>query len=340
MTSSISRSFAAFSRAPVWVAFVSLAIIWGSSFLFIKIGLDQGLPPFVLVTWRLFSAAIFLAVVIRMTGGQVPRTLEAWRRFAILGVMNVAIPFSLITWGEQYTTSAVAAILNALTPLCAIILASFVLHDEPITVNRLVGLVIGWVGAVLLASPSFGAPAPANGGPGELVGELAIAVAAASYAIGAVYARKAITGQKIIQDPITGPRTPTSVEIALPQVLAALVIVAVIAVFTQLGATTPVFVPPTLSAWFAVLWLGLLGSGTAYLLLFRVIRSWGATRATLVTYIMPVVGIVLGVAFLNEVLHPAELVGTVLIIGGLLLANSKFGQRRLFGRATAPVPES
>ncbi len=322
-------------QVPVWVSFMALALIWGSSFLFIKIGLDEGLPPFVLVSYRLWSAALFLAVVIRLTRGSLPRTRDAWTRLTILAVVNVAIPFLLISWGEQYTSSALAAILNALVPLFAIVLASLVLHDEPITLNRLTGLVIGFIGAVLLASPSLGT-ASGSGGSTELFGELAVALACLSYAVGAVYARHAITGRPIIDDPVRGPRTPTPVEIALPQVTVAGAITTVLALATSAGVASPVLVPPTLPAWFAVLWLGLLGSGVAYLLLFRIIKAWGATRATLVTYIMPIVGIALGVTVLAERLELAEIAGTVLIIGGLLLANSRYGQRRLYGRASPP----
>lgn len=323
---------------PVWVSFASLSLIWGSSFLFIKIGLDEGLPPFVLVSYRLWSAAAFLVVVMRLTGGRLPRTRHAWSRLTVLSLINVAIPFSLITWGEQFTSSAVAAIFNGLVPLFVIVIAALVLHDEPITLNRLVGLVTGFCGAVLLASPNLGRGASAAGSM-ELIGELAVAVASLSYALAAVFTRHSITGRPLINDPVRGPRPPTSVEIALPQVVIAAVMVTVVAALVELGGTAPVVIPPTLSAWFAVLWLGLLGSGVAYLLAFRIIRAWGATRMTLVTYVMPVVGIVLGVIVLSEQLHLAEILGTVLIIGGLLLANSRYGQRRLYGRATAPASE-
>lgn len=321
---------------PIWVSFVALSLVWGSSFLFIKIGLDQGLPPFVLVSYRLWSAALFLLVVIRLAHGYLPRTRYAWSRLIVLAIINVAVPFSLITWGEQFTSSAIAAIGNGLVPLFVVVIAGFVLHDEPITLNRVVGLITGFVGAVLLASPSLGSGS-GSGGSMELIGELAVALASLSYAVAAVFTRHSITGRNLINDPVRGPRPPTSVEIALPQVTIAAVIVVVLAVATELGKPAPVFAPPSFPAWFAVLWLGLLGSGVAYLLAFRIIRAWGATRMTLVTYVMPVVGIALGVLVLSETLHPAEIAGTVLIIGGLLLANSKYGQRRLYGRAPAPT---
>jgi len=146
----------------------------------------------------------------------------------------------------------------------------------------------------------------------EFVGELAIALASLSYACGAVYARHAITGHPIIVDPVRGPRAPTPVEIALPQVVVAAPRV-VLAIITEIGQPAPVLAPPSLSAWFAVLWLGLLGSCVAYLLLFRIIRAGGDGGPRLVTT-MPIVGIALGVARPLESLHPAEIAGTVLII--------------------------
>lgn len=317
---------------PVWFVFLALSAIWGSSFLFIKIGLDEGLPPFVLVSYRLWSAVALLALLLRFTRGRLPRSRDAWRRLVVLAFFNVALPFCLITWGEQYTSSAIASIFNGLTPLFTIVLASVVLRDEPMRLNGIAGVSFGFLGAVLLASPSIGTK-PATGGVSELVGELAVAGGALSYAIGAVYARHRITGRPIIDDPVRGPRPPSAVEIALPQALASGTMVLVVALISQAGQPDPVLVPPSAAAWFAVLWLGLLGSGVAHVLAFTIIRWWGATRMTLVTYLMPVVGITLGVAVLGETLLAIEILGTLLIICGLLLANSRYGRRRLFGRA-------
>jgi drug/metabolite transporter (DMT)-like permease len=326
--------------APVWISFVSLSLIWGSSFLFIKIGLDQGLPPLVLVSYRLGSAVLLLLFLLRLTHGRLPRNRGAWWRLTVLGFVNVALPFCLITWGAQYTSSAIASILNAMTPLLTIVLASFVLHDEPIRVNSMTGVLVGFAGAVLLASPSVGESAGAGGVP-ELVGELAIAAGALSYSFGAVFVRHEITGRRLIDDPVTGPRTPTAVEIALPQALVSGSMVAVVALLTQVAQPVPVLAPPTPQAWFAVLWLGLLGSGVAHVLMFTIIRWWGAGRATLVTYLMPVVGVALGAIVLAEGLLPIEVVGALMIVGGLLLANSRFGRRPLYGRAAAhPSNES
>lgn len=324
----------------VWALFLALSFVWGSSFLFIKIGLDEHLPPFTLVSYRLGIATLFLVAVLRLSGGTLPRSRDALGRLFLLAVLNVAVPFTLLTWGEQYITSAVTSIFNGLVPLFAIVIAALVLHDEPITLNRLGGLVVGFVGAVLLASPNLGAANSADATT-ALVGEIAVTGAALSYAAAAVYARRAITGRAFINDPVTGPRPPAPAEIALVQVGVAGVLVAVLAIFVEPHPGGIIAVPGSWQAWFSVAWLGVLGSGVAYLLYFRILRAWGATRSTLVTYVMPIVGIALGVAVLGEVLHPAEILGSILVIGGLALASSPYGQRRLYGRARVPqVPEA
>lgn len=323
----------------LWLVFGALSAAWGSSFLFIKIGLEEGLPPLTLVTFRLLIAIVFLTVVLRLTGGRLPRQRATIARLAALGLIHVAIPFGLITWGELWIPSALASILNGLVPLFTIVLAALLLRDEPMTANRLAGLVIGFVGAALLLSPQLRAGDPTVDPTMVLLGELAVVVASLSYAFSAIYIRRYISGKPLVDDPVRGPRALTPVETALPQCVAAVVIVGVLA----LGFERPdgaVIVPPTLPAWFAVAWLGIIGSGVAYLLFFRLISAWGATRTTLVTYVMPVVGIALGVIVLGERLDLAEVFGAVLIIGGLVLANSSIGQRRLYGRGAATDAEA
>jgi drug/metabolite transporter (DMT)-like permease len=335
----VARSFLP-SSAVLWIAFICLAFIWGSSFLFIKIGLEEGLAPLTLVTYRLAIATVFLVLVLRLTNGRLPDDRSDLARLGFLGVINIVIPFAFITWGEQYISSALASILNGLVPLFTIVLASLALRDEPITLNRLGGLLIGFAGAVLLLSPGLTAES-FTGDQLVLAGELALVAASLSYAFSAVYVRRFISGRRLVVDPVTGPRTLTPVESALPQSVVGLAVILASAVLFEPPAGGGVIaMPPTGAAWFAVSWLGILGSGVAYLLFFRIISAWDATRAALVTYVMPIVGIALGVAVLGERLHLAELLGAALVIGGLVLANSRVGQRRLFGRTSAPAGAS
>ncbi|MGZ6260366.1 MAG: DMT family transporter [Candidatus Limnocylindrales bacterium] len=329
----------------LWLVFLALSFVWGSSFLFIKIGLDQGLTPFWLVTYRLWIAVLVLLGLARLTGARLPTDRRALAQVAFLGIINVAIPFSLITWGEQYIPSALAAILNGLVPLFTIGIAAVVLTDEPITLNRLAGLLIGFVGAVLLLAHGFEAPpAPvattgaATDAPLALLGELAIVVACISYACSTVYVRARISGRPLLSEPDGSRRSLRPVEIAIPQNVTAALIVSVVALTWEHPASGLVELPPSASAWFAVLWLGALGSALAYLFYFRLVGAWGATRTTLVTYVMPIVGIALGVLVLGETIEPREILGTILIIGGIALVNSRLGARRLYGR-TQTTPD-
>lgn len=320
----------------VWAMFVGLTLAWGASFLFLKIGLNEGLEPFTLVAWRMTLATLFLVAVLVVGGGRIPRAPGALPKVALLGVLNVAVPALLITWGTQSIPSALASILNGLQPLFAIVLAALVLHDEPLTLNRLVGLLVGFGGAVLLVSPNLGETRPGVSPTEMLLGELAVILAAASYAVAAVYARHVITGARLVIDPVAGPRRATSAEIAMPQVATACLITVILAVTLERPPDGLVGVPPTPAAWLAVLWVGVLGSGVAYLLFFGIMRAWGATRTTLVTYALPVMGIALGVIVLDERLHAEEVLGTALVLLGLVLASSGRGGRVLFGRRPPP----
>jgi len=324
-------------EAFIWGLFLSLALIWGSSFLFIKIGLDAGMAPFTLVTWRMVMASLLLVVVLRFTRGRMPRASGSVRRLTILALCNVAIPGLLISWGEQSISSALTSVLNGLNPLFTIVIAALVLRDEPITLNRLAGLLIGFGGAALIASPNLGQSGPGVNGTAALLGELAVALGALSYAVGAVYSRHRITGHALVDDPEAGPRQASPVEIALPQAAISGVFCAIFALLFERPAGGLIALPPNAASWFSVTWLGMLGSGLAYLLFFRLVRAWGATRTTMVTYAMPIVGISLGFIVLQEAFQPVEVVGTVLVLAGLILAHSSVGRRVLYQRRM-PVP--
>jgi drug/metabolite transporter (DMT)-like permease len=321
-------------RLPTVVAFVGLALAWGSSFVFIKTALTDGMAPLTLVTWRLVIATAFLLVLLRLSGDSLPRDRDALRRAATLALLNVAIPFAFIAWGVQWIPSAVGAMFNGTVPLFSIVLAALILPDEPITVGRLSGLALGFGGALLLAAPHLG-----SGGTGDatmtLLGELAVMIGAIGYASGYVYARRNITGRPMISEPGGGMRVATPLENSAAQSVLALPMVAVAAVLLERPDGGVLALPPTTAAWISVAWLGVVGSGIAYLFFFRVVRDWGAMRASLVTYLVPVVGIVLGVAFLGEMLEPIELAGAALIISGVVIANSRRGTRRLWGRTAA-----
>jgi drug/metabolite transporter (DMT)-like permease len=280
--------------------FALLGFMWGSSYLFIKIGVEDGLTPFTLIMLRLLIGFGLLAVVVAVAREALPQFGRIYGHLFVMGAINIAIPFSLITWAEQSVDSSVAAILNAAVPLFVLPLAALTLHDERLTSNRVIGLVVGFVGVAVLVGFD-----PADLASGDLAGEIALIGSTISYALGAVYTRRNIHGLR--------PMIP-----ALFQVFFGLVIVTVLAfVFENPLATT--FTQQSL---FAVIWLGLLGSGLAYLLFFRILGRWGATRTSMVAYLLPLYGIVLGALVLNEPIDGRLIAGTALIIGGVALVNA------------------
>ena len=297
-----------------WALFVLLGFMWGSSYLFIKIGVDEGLPPLTLVMLRLVFGAALLAGVVAIAREPLPRDPRTIGHLVVMAVLNIVAPFTLITYGEQTVDSSLASILNATVPLFTIVLAALVLHDEPITVNRIVGLAVGFAGVLLLTSRDG-----IGGGAG--FGEVALILSAVSYAAGNVYARRNVRGLR----PMTTAVCQVGLALAITTVLAF--------VFED-----PLGTPVTPTAFLAIVWLGLLGSGMAYLLFFRMLARWGSTRSSLVAYLLPIWGIVLGVIVLNETVDELVLAGTALVIGGVALVSARYGSRRLFGRAV-PVEQ-
>jgi drug/metabolite transporter (DMT)-like permease len=298
-----------------WILFIVLGFFWGSSYLFIKIGVDAGLTPFTLISLRLGIGFMLLASVVLFAREALPRDPRTYGHLIVMGAVNIAIPFSLITWAELTVDSALASILNAAVPLFVIVIAAIFLHDERITLNRLAGLAVGFVGVAILVGFD-----PADLSRSDTAGEIALVGSTISYACGAVYARRNIHGLR--------PMIP-----ALFQVGFALVMVLVLAfVFEH-----PLNAGMTPNAMFAVIWLGLLGSGLAYLVFFRILGRWGATRTSMVAYLLPVYGIALGGLVLNEPIDIRLLIGTALIIGGVALVNSRYGARPLFQRGSASM---
>jgi drug/metabolite transporter (DMT)-like permease len=289
-----------------WAAFLLMALAWGTSFLFIKIAV-QTVPPVMVVSSRLLFGLMGLAAVLLAQRLRLPRDLRTWRHLAVVGIVNVAIPFFLITWaesGEQGLDSGAASVLNSTVPLFSIVLSGFLLRAERVTRGMILGLLIGFVGVMIL----FSRPAGGEAERSSLLPYLAITVAAAFYAMGTAYARRHLRGIH-------------PVVLATGQLSTA--VVAALAFALLLGELNS----QTISAAFswpalgALLWLGLMGSCLAYILYFNVLAQWGATRTTLVTYVVPIIGVTAGVLFLNEVVDWRLLGGGALIISGVVAVN-------------------
>ncbi|MGA7192328.1 MAG: DMT family transporter [Anaerolineales bacterium] len=280
-----------------WFVFLLLGGIWSSSFLWIKIAVTE-IGPITLVAFRVLFGLLFSITVILVQRVKVPRTLKEWTPFLILGISNVAIPFFLISWGEQAIDSGVAAILDATVPLFTIVIAHYLLHDDKMTVPKVTGLLVGFVGVVILISKDIGSSI------GPILGQLAVVVASMFYAGSSVYARKSTTeASGIIRG--GGPLVSSTAVMWLAAVT----------------VERPITIPHLPITWIALLWLGILGSGLAFILNYYLIHEIGPTRTTMVTYLFPLGGVILGVAFLHEQLSWQVLVGGALIVASLAVAN-------------------
>lgn len=284
-----------------WAAFIALGLIWGSSFFWIKIALRE-IGPFTLVGFRLLAGGSLLLALIAIRRVALPRERRVWLMLILVAFTNIAAPFVLFSWGEQFTDSSVASIWNATVPLFTMLIAPLFLSDERITLNKTLGLLAGFAGVLLLVSRDLGQ----IGDRASLIGQTAMLMAAISYAGGSIFVRRNLQG-------------------VTPMVKAAVtVIIADVMLWTAVSAVeTPVQVPKLPMTWLAVVWLGILGSAVAFLLYFYLIQTVGATRATMVTYLMPVVGVILGVRFLNERLDGALVVGMLFVVLGIVIVNSK-----------------
>jgi drug/metabolite transporter (DMT)-like permease len=288
-----------------WLVFITLGLIWSSSFLWIKIGVQE-IGPMALTAFRmLFGAvtAVAIGVYQKVTW---PRDRQTWSIFAILGPASLAIPIFFISWGELTIDSAVASILNATVPLFTIVLAHFLLQDDKMTAQKVLGLLIGFGGVVVLMSKDLTA-----GAHNSILGQAAVILASLFYAGSGVFARKLT---RHVNGIVRG---------AMPLVTSALFMWAVGPL-----AERPFLFPNLSLTWLAILWLGILGSGLAVIMLWYLIHEIGPTRTSLVTYLFPVGGVILGVIFLNEQLSWQLVAGTVLIIVSLAVVNWKgFGTK-------------
>jgi drug/metabolite transporter (DMT)-like permease len=297
-------------------AFILLGLIWGSSFLWIKIALDGGTPAPTLVAWRMTLGTIGMLSFLPFIGQRLPGRLRELAPLVVLGFINAGLPIFLISWGEQFIDSGTASVLNSLMPLFSLLIAGLWLRTEPVSSMRVAGLVLGFAGAFLLASRELAVQASSM----ALVGALAVIAAAVSYALGASYARHRI-------------RSAHRYVVAAGTLLFAAIDMWLLALLTG-DASLP---PLRFDVLFSIGWLGVLGSFVAYLLYFFLIEHLGATVAGMVTYLFPVVGVALGVTVLGEQLDPRLLLGTGLVLAGIVVVGLRYD--RGVSRSAAEAPE-
>ncbi|MGW7068700.1 DMT family transporter [Streptomyces sp. NPDC054855] len=286
-------------RCAPLARFILLATLWGSSFTFIKVSLE-GLTPSQLVLSRLFMGALLLIVVAAVSKVALPRSAEMWRHYAGAALFGNVIPFLLLSYGEKTTGAGIAGVLIGGTPLLTLTVATFALPQERATPRKVIGLVAGFVGVVLIIGPwsdRLGSPS----------GQLACLGAALSYAIGFVYVRKFLSPRGV--KPLAG---------AASQLIAATVIQAVVTPFFEWD--TPDL---TGRVTFGVVALGLLCTGLAYILYFRLINDMGAVTASAVNYLVPVVAVVVGVFVLDESVTWNLVVGGLVVLIGVGYAENR-----------------
>jgi drug/metabolite transporter (DMT)-like permease len=281
-----------------WLILITLGAIWGASYLFIKVG-GAEIPPFTFVEGRTLIAALALLVAMRWRGETLPRTRREWLPLVAMGIFNGVIPYTAITWGELYISSGLAAILTATMPLFTILLAHWFTRDEKLTALKIAGILVGFVGVVVLFLDEL-----TRGLRIEFWGQLAVVIAAASYAVATIIARKFLNGVSHLVAS-TGQLASAALWM-LP---------------LSLAFDRPLALRPSLAAIGSLAILALLGTAFAYLLYYWLIEHTGATRTSLVTYLIPITGVLWGALLLNEPLRLDALIGLALIIAGVGLVN-------------------
>ncbi|WP_348641075.1 DMT family transporter [Martelella sp. HB161492] len=292
-----------------WAMLVTLSVLWGGSFFFIGV-LVKVLPPLTIVALRLLIAAAVLLLVLKLTGRRVPVSGPVILACLGMGLLNNALPFSLIVWGQTRIESGLASVFNATTPLFGVVVAHFLTRDEKMSVNRLAGVVSGFAGvAIMIGASAF------SGLTNSLEGEVAVLGAALSYAFAGVFGRRF---RRLGVDPVTA---------AAGQITAAAIIMLPLAMVIERPFALIAGAPPF--AWAALAAMAVFSTAFAYVLYFRILSSAGATNIMLVTFLVPVSAILLGVFVLGEHLAPRHFFGMGLIAIGLAAIDGRLFRCRI-----------
>ena len=290
--------------AAAWTMLLVLSVLWGGSFLYVKVALAE-LPPVTVVALRAIFGGALLLILARFRGLSMPRDARTWRAFAVLALLNTVIPFVLIAWGQQSMTIGLAAILNAATPLSTLVLAHFMTDDEPLSGRRAAGVLIGFAGVILLVGPEA-----LSGLGSALWAQIACVVATISYGFALIWARRL--------------RGLDGVVAASGQFICAAPISFALACLVDQPWNLPMPGPAAITS---VAGLALLSTAAAYVVYFRIMQRYGAGNASLVTMLIPPSAMALGAFFLGESPDMLSLAGFATIVAGLALVDG-----RLFAR--------
>ncbi|ENN87767.1 hypothetical protein RHSP_47205 [Rhizobium freirei PRF 81] len=287
-------------NALTWGLLLLLGLIWGGSFFFARIAVHH-VPPFTLVLLRLSLAAAALHIYLAGRFGIYQAIRSYWPQFLLLGLINNAVPHTLIFFGQTQMGAGLASILNATTPIWTVLIGNQLTTDERLTSAKLAGCLTGLIGTVVLLAPSL-----SNSGSVPFWALLLPILAAISYGFAAIYAKrfKGIAPPVVAAGQLTG-----SSLIMLPFALI-------------MDQPWTLAIPPA-SAIAAILGLALLSTAFAYILYFRIMALAGATNASLVTLLVPPSAMLLGFLFLGERLGFSEIAGMMLIAAGLLILDGR-----------------
>ena len=281
---------------------LGLSLLWGGSFFFIGVAVKE-LPTFTIMMLRVGCAALTLNLVLRLMGQSMPTDSRVWLAFCGMGLLNNVIPQSLIVWGQTQIPSGLASILNATTPLFGVLVAHFFTSDEKMTVNKLAGVVVGFIGVAIMIGPQA-----LYGLGGHIWAQFAVLLASVFYAISGVFGRrfKAMGVQPMMT--------------ATGQLTASTLMLTPLALAVDHSWTLAM---PSLATWGAIAGLALLSTALAYLIFFRLLASSGATNLLLVTFLIPISAVFLGSLFLHEQLEAKHFIGMACIAAGLAAIDGR-----------------
>ena len=282
-----------------WALLVLLSILWGGSFFFTGVAVRE-LPPLTIVLTRVAIASVLLLPVLWAYGAKLPRNLAGWMPFLVMGLLNNVIPFSLIVSGQTRIASGMASVLNATTPLFTVlVMAAY--GDEPLATRRVVGVLAGLVGVIILRGQGL------EFADGQTLGMLLCLGGALSYGFSGLWGRRKLAGVP----PLTS---------ATCQLICSSVVMLVLAGVIEQPWRLP---PPSLLTWLALLGTAGLSTALAYVVFFQILVRAGASNVMLVTLLIPVTAILLGHFLLGEPLQAREVVGALVIGGALLIVDGR-----------------
>ena len=287
-----------------WFLLILLSMIWGSSFLFIELALVD-FVPLQIVFLRIAIAAFALSAFVYIRGKKFPLTVTLWRDCLIMSIINNVVPYCLIAWGQTEITSSVASIMNSTVPIFTVLIAHVFTQDERLSWAKFLGVLIGFIGVCFMMYPTLDYGMSLSG-----VGQLAVLLAAFSYAMAAVWGKR-FSGY----DP--------DVSSALMLLCATLVLLPLVVLFNPEFPYNPGFVSVS-----SILFMAVMSTAFAYILYFKILKSAGATNMSLVTFLLPISAIILGVVFLDERLNLYHIVGMFGIFVGLVCIDGRIFQKK------------